>query len=72
MALVRTRTGLILAMIIAGGLGLSACGVKGPLEPPPDAKVAGDSKSADSADSGKNSEGPKKPHESFFLDSLLR
>lgn len=27
---------LILAALFAAGLGLAACGVKGPLEPPPD------------------------------------
>lgn len=71
-ARVRTKSGITVALVIAAALGLSACGVKGPLEAPPEAKVAGDAKSADSADPGKNSEAPKKPHEGFILDPLLR
>jgi predicted small lipoprotein YifL len=67
-----TKTWVALALISAVGAGVAGCGVKGPLEPPPDAKATGQAKSADAADPGKNSDAPPKPHESFLLDPLLR
>lgn len=72
MALPRTKSWFALALVGAVGLGFTGCGVKGPLEPPPQAKVAGDAKSPDARDPGENSEAPKKPHEGFILDPLLR
>ncbi|MFT3733084.1 MAG: lipoprotein [Hyphomicrobium sp.] len=66
------RTLAIATLLGAVGLGFAGCGVKGPLEPPPGAKAAGESKSADAADPGKNSDAPPKPHENFILDPLLR
>ncbi len=71
-ALQRTKSWIAVALIGAVGLGFAGCGVRGPLEAPPEAKVAGDAKSAEAQDPGKNSDAPKKPHEPFFLDSLLR
>lgn len=67
-----TKTWVALALIGAVGAGVGGCGVKGPLEPPPEAKATGQAKSADAADPGKNSDAPPKPHESFLLDPLLR
>ncbi len=67
-----TKIWMAVALIGAAGAGFAGCGVKGPLEPPPGAKAAGDAKSADAADPGKNSDAPPKPHESFLLDPLLR
>lgn len=61
----------ILAVAVATA-GLSACGVKGALQPPPEATVAGDAKSAESADPGATSVVKPKPHEGFILDPLLR
>lgn len=51
---------MIIAVIL--GFGLSACGIKGPLELPPEAKQA------------KPAPGPdgKKPHKPFVLDGLIR
>ncbi|HEY8129705.1 MAG TPA: lipoprotein [Hyphomicrobium sp.] len=72
-ALLRSTKSLIaVALVGAACAGFAGCGVKGPLEPPPGAKAAGDAKSAESADPGKNSDAPPKPHESFLLDPLLR
>ncbi len=72
-ALLRSSKALmIVALLGAAAAGLAGCGVKGPLEPPPGAKAAGEAKSADAADPGKNSDAPPKPHDSFILDPLLR
>lgn len=63
----------ILAMIAVFASGaLVGCGKKGPLDPPLSAKIEGEAKSAESADPGKNSAAPKKEHEGFVLDGLLR
>ncbi len=79
MPTLRTAPALIRPLITAAVLavaaaGLSACGVKGPLEPPGGsaAVASGEAKSAESADPGSNSAAPKKPHEPFILDPLLR
>ena len=65
-ALLRSTKSLIaVALVGAACAGFAGCGVKGPLEPPPGAKAAGDAKSAESADPGKNSDAPPKPHESL-------
>jgi predicted small lipoprotein YifL len=62
------RTALLLAALNAG-LALGACGVKGPLEPPPEVTAAqthpGD-KGAKPRDTG-----PVKPDRPFILDGLL-
>ena len=52
------------AVIILAGLALSltACGAKGPLEAPPEAKVEGDTSVVVEE---------KKPHRGFILDGLL-
>ena len=63
----------IVAALAVVSVGLSACGVKGALQPPPEATVAGEAtKSADAADPGSNSVVKPKPHEGFILDGLLR
>lgn len=60
-------------LIAAGACGtVGGCGKKGPLDPPLSAKIEGEAKSAESADPGKNSAAPKKEHEGFVLDGLLR
>jgi predicted small lipoprotein YifL len=68
----RTKSWIAVALIGVAGLVFAGCGVKGPLEPPPGAKASGQAKSADAADPGTNSDAPKKPHEPFVLDPLLR
>lgn len=52
------------AIIILAGLTLSltACGAKGPLEAPPEAKVEGEAPSVAEKE---------KPHRGFILDGLL-
>lgn len=56
-------TSLFVALLVSA-IGLSACGRKGPLERPPNAKVA-DAQTSDGANSSK----PDRP---FILDRLLR
>ncbi len=73
MLTLRTAKHLMIAAALslaAGGLG--ACGVRGPLDPPPVAQAEGQAKSAESADAGENSAAKPKPHEDFILDPLLR
>lgn len=53
----------VLAALLVTAVGLSACGRKGPLERPPNAKTA-DGQAADTGPGG-----PKRP---FVLDRLLR
>lgn len=52
-------------VLVAAAIGLSACGRKGPLQPPPSATAAGTA-IADPAESG-----PPKPDRDFILDPLL-
>ena len=56
-------TSIIVALLVSA-IGLSACGRKGPLERPPNAKVA------DAQTTGEAS--PSKPDRRFILDRLLR
>lgn len=60
------------AALLAAGAGLSGCGVRGPLEPPPKAVAEGQAKSAESGAAGENSAAKPKPHDGFILDGLLR
>jgi predicted small lipoprotein YifL len=70
----RLKPSRIGAGLLIAGLcfGLGACGVRGSLDPPPDAKAAGTAKSAEAAGTGPDSAAPPKPHEGFILDPLLR
>ncbi|MGL4395525.1 MAG: LPS translocon maturation chaperone LptM [Hyphomicrobium sp.] len=69
----RTATHL-LTLIVAGSAlaGLGGCGVRGPLDPPPEAVASGTAKSAEAGAAGENSAAEPKPHEGFILDRLLR
>lgn len=60
------------AVVAFAAASLAACGKRGPLEPPAIAKAEGDAKSAEAQAPGENSSAPKKPHEPFVLDGLLR
>jgi predicted small lipoprotein YifL len=75
-ASVATRQSLArLAAIVAGMVlfgALAGCGVRGNLETPPDAKVAGTPTAPDATDAGGNSAVKPKPHKGFILDGLLR
>jgi predicted small lipoprotein YifL len=52
----------ILMLILAVAISLSACGVRGPLEPPPGSAAT---------DAGPVEPGQSKPHEDFVLDGIL-
>jgi predicted small lipoprotein YifL len=67
-----SRPWLILAALMVAAGGLSGCGVRGPLDPPAQAKAEGETRSAEAAAAGENSSAPPKPHEPFVLDGLLR
>ncbi len=62
-------TGIVMVIL---SLSMAACGVRGALDPPPKAKAEGTAKSAEAADPGPDSAAPRKPHEGFILDPLLR
>ena len=61
-----------LGMATLLALSLAGCGVRGSLDPPPEAKAEGKAKSAEAGDPGTNSAAAPKPHKGFVLDSLLR
>ncbi len=65
------RTIGVLAALLSAAV-LTACGVKGPLEPPSQAQAQGQAKSAEAAAAGENTAAKPKPHEPFVLDGLLR
>ena len=52
----------LISVVAIIALGLTACGVKGTLEAPPEAKQAEPAPDADG----------KKPHKPFVLDGLIR
>lgn len=58
---------LAASLVLAGALALGGCGVKGPLEPPPN------SPQAQPGPDGKvpKDTGPVKPKQPFILDGLL-
>jgi predicted small lipoprotein YifL len=60
-------------LVVAGlCLGLGACGVRGSLDPPPQAQASGTAKSAEASGTQPDSAAPPKPHDGFVLDPLLR
>ena len=61
------RLGFAVAIVMAAAL--AGCGVRGPLEAPPEAKVEG---TAPASDPGQGSAVKPKPHKEFLLDGLLR
>jgi predicted small lipoprotein YifL len=66
--MVRTAT-----LIVAAGLLLAACGVRGPLQTPK-SDVAAPASNTATAESGqgKPADAAQKPHQGFILDGLLR
>lgn len=66
-ALSRPCRVLTVSLALAGALALGGCGVKGPLEPPPN------SPQAQPGPDGKvpKDTGPVKPDQPFILDGLL-
>ncbi len=65
----RSTIRILISLIFVGALSLSACGVKGPLEPPPEASKAETDTGAGTPGTAKKK---GKPHRSFILDGLLR
>jgi predicted small lipoprotein YifL len=61
------RLSLLLALC---ALGLSACGVRGSLENPPEAKA--DRTATAESGQGKPEGAASKPHKDFLLDGLIR
>ncbi len=60
------------AVVVLLPLLLAACGVRGSLEAPKEAKAQGEATSPEAADNGPKSSAPPKPHRDFLLDPLLR
>ncbi len=57
-------------LLISCALGLAACGVRGPLDSPPEAKA--DKTATAQSGQGKPEGGARKPHKDFVLDGLIR
>lgn len=66
------RCFVIAGLCLGLGAALGACGVRGSLDPPPQAEAAGTAKSAEASGTQEGSAAPRKPHEGFILDPLLR
>ena len=56
----------------AAGILIAGCGVRGNLEPPPQAKAEQRSTATAESGQGKAEGKAPKPHKSFILDGLLR
>lgn len=50
---------------------ISGCGVRGSLDPPPQAQNSGTATSAEAGDAGEGSAAKPKRHRGFILDGLL-
>lgn len=74
MTLHRPVLRVVSAVLLAGAaMAFGGCGVRGPLETPPEAKVTGTNSTAETPnDPGKDSSVKQKPHKDFILDPLLR
>ena len=72
MATSRTLARLLAVGAVLTAAGLRGCGVRGALEPPPQATATGTAASPEAADPGKDSVVKPKPHKEFILDGLLR
>jgi predicted small lipoprotein YifL len=68
----RTKTGLFVVAALALTAMLGACGIKGPLESPPEAKAAEQATAGADSGQGKAEGSTAKPHKPFILDGLLR
>jgi predicted small lipoprotein YifL len=51
---------------------LAGCGLKGPLELPPEAKAQNQTTASADSGQGKSEAAAPKPHKDFILDGLLR
>jgi predicted small lipoprotein YifL len=58
--------------IAAASLLLAGCGLKGPLELPPEAKAQNQTSASADSGQGKSEDAAPKPHKGFILDGLIR
>lgn len=58
--------------ITAAALLLAGCGLKGPLETPPEAKAQTQATASADSGQGKSADAAPKPHKGFILDGLIR
>lgn len=61
-----------LIVVAAAALALSACGIRGALEPPPEAERSSDTSASATSGQGKSEDAAPKPHKEFLLDRLIR
>ncbi len=62
----------VLGVAAAAAMLVAGCGLKGPLESPPDAKAQNQATASADSGQGKSEEAAPKPHKGFILDGLLR
>ena len=65
----RYRTVAVLTLM---ALALSGCGIRGSLEPPPNAQTTTDTTASADSGQGKAENAAPKPHKGFVLDGLIR
>jgi len=61
-----------IALLAAFAVSVSACGVRGSLDRPPQAQTGGTATSAEGGEQSEDSAAPKKAHRGFILDGILR
>jgi predicted small lipoprotein YifL len=61
-----------LVIVAAVALLLAGCGLKGPLETPPEAKAQNQATASADSGQGKPESAAPKPHKGFILDDLIR
>jgi predicted small lipoprotein YifL len=66
------RVKIAAGLALAATLALSACGVRGNLDLPPDAKAQQAATASADSGQGKAEGAAPKPHKGFILDGLLR
>ena len=66
------RDAVKVLIVSAAAILMAGCGVKGPLELPPDAKAQSQTSATADSGQGKSEAAAPKPHKGFILDGLLR
>lgn len=59
-------------VVLVTALALSACGIRGALEPPPESQRSSDTSASATSGQGKPEDTAPKPHKDFVLDRLIR
>lgn len=67
-----TRAFRIAAAAALAGTALAGCGIRGSLEPPPEAERTTDTRASADSGQGKPEDAAPKPHKDFILDRLIR